>query len=128
MQTWTSPKKHWSCCDILKAPDLSRSYLKHLFYKTENSSVRSEGNHSKVGEQPTWRRTTASLWPYLNQPLIRSSCKQSKAVFPNAVWLRSFYPLLKKHQRTSCCSRRSNRIRSQTAQALASVARTRALE
>src|SRR6266566_748611 len=100
MQTWTSPEKHWSCCDILRAPDLSKSHLKHPFYKTENSSVRSEGNRSKVGEQPTWR-TTASLWPCLNQPLIRSSCKQSKVVFPNTVWLQSFYPLLKKNQRTS---------------------------
>ena len=48
----------------------------------------------------------------------------SKAVFPHAVSLRSFYPLLKGNQRTTCCSCRSKRIRSKIAQQSASLARS----
>src|SRR5258705_8607032 len=125
MQSWTSAKKHWSCFDIMKDQGLSRSHLKHLFSRARDSSVRSEVNRPKVWEQPT-SRPTASLWRYPKLRSVRSSCKQSKVVFPNAVLLQSFYPLLK--QRSRCCSRRSNRIRSQTAQELPSLARTRAQE
>src|SRR5712671_1522807 len=117
MQSWTSAKRHWSCFDILRDQALSRSHLKRPFYKARISSVRSEGDLflPVMVEQPTWH-TTASQWRYLKLRSGRSSCKQSKVVFPHAVSLQSFYALLKKNQRSKCCSCRSNRIRSQTAQ------------
>src|SRR6266478_6271122 len=122
MQSWTSAKKHWSCFDILKDQGLSKSHLKRPFYKTGISSVRSEGDLflPVMREQATWH-TTASLWRYLKLRSARSSCKQSKVVFPPAVSLQSFYQLLKRNRRTSFRSRRSNRIRFKTAQESASL-------
>jgi len=129
MQSWTSAKKHWSCFDILKDQGPSKSHLKRPFYKIGISSVRSEGDLflRLMGEVPTWH-TTALPWRYLKLRSVRSSCKQSKAVFPHAVSLRSSYLLLKRNQRTTCCSCRSKRIRSKIAQQSASLARTQAEE